>query len=104
MDDASFTGRVAVITEATRGLGRAIAERLAGSGAAAVLVGRSTATTPNRVLDGGALRSKPGTTVTIVSFVNFTTNLARRSEDVWLVRFAPLLSSVTIELLSYEQA
>jgi NAD(P)-dependent dehydrogenase (short-subunit alcohol dehydrogenase family) len=48
----SLDGRVAVVTGATRGIGRATARALGGRGARLVLVGRSTAEHPNRVLPG----------------------------------------------------
>ena len=48
----SFEGRVAVVTGATRGLGRATSLELARQGARVVLVGRSTAEHPNRALPG----------------------------------------------------
>ena len=45
-------GRVAVVTGATRGLGRQTALALARAGSAVVVVGRSTAASPNRLLPG----------------------------------------------------
>jgi NAD(P)-dependent dehydrogenase (short-subunit alcohol dehydrogenase family) len=48
----SLAGRVAVVTGATRGIGRATARSLGRRGAQLVLVGRSTAERPNRVLPG----------------------------------------------------
>lgn len=45
-------GKVALVTGATRGIGKAIAVALGRRGARLVLVGRSTAETPNRVLPG----------------------------------------------------
>ncbi len=45
-------GKVAVVTGATRGIGKAAAASLGRRGARLVLVGRSTADTPNRVLPG----------------------------------------------------
>ena len=45
-------GKVAVVTGATRGLGRAIALELARHGAHVVAVGRSTAESPHRVMAG----------------------------------------------------
>ena len=45
-------GHVAVVTGATRGLGRAIALELARRGAHVVAVGRSTTDTPHRVMPG----------------------------------------------------
>jgi 3-oxoacyl-[acyl-carrier protein] reductase len=50
--DQSLAGRVAVVTGATRGIGRATARVLGGCGARLVLVGRSTGEHPNRVLPG----------------------------------------------------
>jgi NAD(P)-dependent dehydrogenase (short-subunit alcohol dehydrogenase family) len=48
----SLAGRVAVVTGATRGIGRATARSLGQRGARLVLVGRSTTEHPNRVLPG----------------------------------------------------
>lgn len=48
----SLEDRVAVVTGATRGIGRATARALGQRGARLVLVGRSTARHPNRVLPG----------------------------------------------------
>jgi NAD(P)-dependent dehydrogenase (short-subunit alcohol dehydrogenase family) len=48
----SLEGRVAVVTGATRGIGRATAVALGRQGARLVLVGRSTSEHPNRVLPG----------------------------------------------------
>jgi NAD(P)-dependent dehydrogenase (short-subunit alcohol dehydrogenase family) len=48
----SLEGRVAVVTGATRGIGRATARALGRQGARLVLVGRSTSEHPNRVLPG----------------------------------------------------
>ncbi|TPG29559.1 SDR family NAD(P)-dependent oxidoreductase [Mycolicibacterium hodleri] len=45
-------GSVAVVTGATRGLGRAISRQLGGAGARVVLVGRSTQSDPHQVLPG----------------------------------------------------
>jgi NAD(P)-dependent dehydrogenase (short-subunit alcohol dehydrogenase family) len=47
-----IAGSVAVVTGATRGLGRSIALELARRGAAVVAVGRSTEAKPNRVMAG----------------------------------------------------
>jgi NAD(P)-dependent dehydrogenase (short-subunit alcohol dehydrogenase family) len=49
---ADLAGQVAVVTGAARGLGREMALALGRSGARVVLVGRSTAAAPNRVLPG----------------------------------------------------
>lgn len=49
---ASLDGRVAVVTGATRGIGRATAGALGRLGATVVLVGRSTAERRNRILPG----------------------------------------------------
>ncbi len=48
----SLDGRVAVVTGATRGIGKATAMALGRRGVRLVLVGRSTAEQPNRVLPG----------------------------------------------------
>ena len=88
MDHASLTGRVAVITGATRGLGRAMADRLADSGAAVVLVGRSTDVTPNRVLPGtleeveAVLRSRGATVVSIPADISKDDDVAHVVEVV----------------------
>lgn len=51
-DVGALDGRVAVVTGSTRGIGRATARALGRRGARVVLVGRSTAESPNRVLEG----------------------------------------------------
>jgi len=52
MSNDSLEGRIAVVTGSTRGIGRATVRALGRRGAAVVLVGRSTADQPNRVLPG----------------------------------------------------
>ena len=51
-DRWGLSGAVAVVTGATRGLGRAMARQLADSGARVVVVGRSTRAQPHRLLPG----------------------------------------------------
>jgi NAD(P)-dependent dehydrogenase (short-subunit alcohol dehydrogenase family) len=51
-DEFSLSGAVVVVTGATRGLGRAAAEKLVQAGARVVLVGRSTAEAPHKLFPG----------------------------------------------------
>jgi citronellol/citronellal dehydrogenase len=51
-DPEGMTGKVAIVTGATRGLGRQTALALGRAGCRVVVVGRSTAESPNRLLPG----------------------------------------------------
>ena len=64
---ADLTGRTAIVTGASRGIGRAVAERLVAEGARVVVTGRTRETLDELVgrLGRGAAVAVAGTTVTL---------------------------------------
>jgi citronellol/citronellal dehydrogenase len=98
-----FEGQVAVVTGATRGLGKAMALELARRGARVVLVGRSTADRPNRALPGTLeevekqVRDLGADCVAIAADIGREEDLARVAESLGPVDF--LVNNAAVSFL-----
>ncbi|MGE0308017.1 MAG: SDR family NAD(P)-dependent oxidoreductase [Acidimicrobiia bacterium] len=92
MSSQQFSGRVAVVTGATRGIGRATARMLARNGASLVIAGRSTAAAPSRLLPGTLEEAQAELTALGVDVVSVPADLASADDtqaiiDATLARF-----------------
>jgi NAD(P)-dependent dehydrogenase (short-subunit alcohol dehydrogenase family) len=75
-----FQGKVAVVTGAARGIGRAVAVELGRRGAQVVICGRSTAATPNKMLTGTLEECAEEVTATGAEVLTVGANLAVAAE------------------------